>query len=670
MNGSSPLEVVTPYTDNDIWNIDFVQKGDIIFLTDGAHKPKELQRNSDGSWALSDYINEYGPFKNQDKNIKGYFTYSSGSAFVNSSDYEFSTNDVGRIFQIETYFASSTIYSNINSTTIRDGLKDTVILVGSSWSFTTSGTWSGKISIEVSEDGTVWRKYKTISSTINGSVGSYNASITGDFDDIVFVRINADDLDDPETNPCQLTFQAIGFYENLSFEITDFINTGKCEISVEVYEDAIVEYSDMTTSDSAGLLQESAWGGEYGYPKLVTFYQDRLVFANNNGNPFTIWMTETSAYHSFRVHIDLLDSDSISTNVLGTGLDEINAIVPLRSLIAFTGRGEFRTNIDAISATDNFILPQQSFGGASKIKPCIIDNSCIFVRPTKDEIRDFFYQYQIDAYAGDQLDILARHLFVGKEIKQIAYQSQEKIIWVLFEDGTMVYCTYMKDQEVLGWNVFETQGDILSISTIIEDNIETLYMAVERETGTFIEKLSNRMESDNIEDQIFSDCVNIYEGAYINIVTGLSYLEGQTVAVLADGYVYSKTITNGEIELTIPAKKVIIGLPYETIIETLDVNFNTNDGSTMPLKRRIVGADISFIKSCSCKATTSNSEKEDDVIIGRPENYNKAIEPQSAIKDIIFQSSHDKKTHIIVKQDKPLPITITGITQKIVYGDK
>ena len=670
MNGNVPLEVVTPYTENDIWNIDFTQKGDTIFLVDGVHKPKELQRLGTTSWQLIDYVNEFGPFNAQDKEIKGYFSYADDKAYIKSDDYTFSANNIGELFQLETYFNAGTIFGLINTTETASAFKNTVILVGSSWSFTTSGTWAGKIHIETSQDGVNWKTFKTISSSIDGDVSSYNASITGDFDDIVFVRINADDLLNPITDHCQITFQSIGFYENISFKVTSFIDTDECEIELEYYPSSIVDYSNCLTSETAEMLQDCAWSETYGYPKHIEFYQDRLVFANNTKSPFTVWATETAGYHSFRIHIDVLASDSISTNVISSGLNEITSLVSLMSLIAFTENGEFRTSIEPMSAIDNFTLSKQSSGGSCVVKPCIIDNSCIYVRPTKDQIRDFYYQYQIDAYAGDQLDILARHLFDNKIIKQIAYQGQEKIIWVLFDDGTMVYCTYMKEQEVLGWNKFETSGTILSISTIMEDGLDVLYLAVERETGTFIEKLDKRLTSKLVKDQIFCDCALVYSGVYANIITGLSHLEGQLVWVLADGSCYQKTVINGEVELNAVAKDVIVGLPYETIVETLDINFNTNDGTTNSLKRKIVGADIYFLDSCQCKAGTSNSEKIDEIILANPVNYNQAIELMTLIKGVNFTTSHDKQTHVIIKQDNPLPITITGIVQKITYGDK
>ena len=61
----------------------------------------------------------------------------------------------------------------------------------------------------------------------------------------------------------------------------------------------------------------------------------------------------------------------------------------------------------------------------------------------------------------------------------------------------------MKEQEVLGWSEFETDGKVVSIATIMSNFNDTLFLAVERNGQTFIEKLDRRFASKEIQDQIF-----------------------------------------------------------------------------------------------------------------------------------------------------------------------
>jgi len=663
-NESSYIQIDSPYTDEDIENIDYIQKGDVLFMVDGNHSPKQLERLSDISWQIVDYVYTGGPFKEADEDIKGYFDYNDSKYLVHSSGYSFTPADIGKMFNIETYFKAQTIYKGTVGTT---SWTSSAIVVGSSWSFVTTGTWAGTIKILISDDNSSWKEYKVMSSTINDSKGSYNANITGDFDGIKFVKIQTDLTQDDH---CQLTFQSIGFYENIAFKVIDYISSSSAQIKVEDFDDSIVKSANnYAVSANAEPLQASSWE-DGAYPKHITFYQDRLVFANSRNYPFTIWASETSNYYSFKIHSELVDSDSIQTNVVGDGLNEITAIVSLMSLIAFTENGVFRTGIDVWNATGDFALTRQSRGGSSSVRPITIDNSCIYVKPTKDAIKDFYYQYQIDAYAGDQLDILARNLFENKKIKQLAFQEQDKTIWVLFEDGSMAYCCYMKEQEVLGWNKFETSGKVVSIATIMSNFNDTLYLAVERENGICIERLDKRFNSKEVKDQIFLDSSIVHEesGAYFNTITGLNHLNGQSVDILADGFVIKNVLVeNGTVTLNSYVTKAIIGLPYETRVETLDINYQGNGNATFGDKRRAVSAVVQFIDSCDCKMGTSNGPL-DEVIFRTNEPLGTPTPLKTEKKDINLTSSHNEEEHIVIVQDKPLPFTVCAINQKVSMG--
>ena len=616
-----------------------------------------------------------GPFKEQDDDIKAIFTKDNGIYYINThcgnaKDYKFTNKDIGKVFNIETYFKAQTLRQTDLSSN-----ETPAVLVGSAWSFNTSGTWAGKVTILISNDNSNWREYKVMSSTVDNNTGSYNAELTGEFNEILFVKIKAVLS---QNDHFQFTFQSIGFYENISFKIRNIAQTNpsyQARIELEDYDTSIVEYANNYNTSSplvytnAEPLQASAWE-DGAYPKHITFYQDRLVFANSKNYPFTIWATETSNYYSFKIHSELVDSDSIQTNVVGDGLNEITALVSLMSLIAFTENGVFRTGIDVWNATGDFALTRQSRGGSSAIRPITIDNSCIYVKPTKDAIKDFYYQYQIDAYAGEQLDILARDMFENKKIKQLAYQEQDKTIWVLFEDGSMCYCCYMKEQEVLGWSEFETDGKVVSIATIMSNFNDTLFLAVERNGQTFIEKLDKRFNSKEIQDQIFLDSATVYTegGQYFTNITGLNHLEGRTVTILADGFVIKdQIVTNGTISLKTPIQKAIVGIPYETKVETLDINYTGNGNATFGDKRKVVSATIQFIDSCDCKVGTSNGPL-DEVIFRTDEPLGTPTPLKTRKQDVNLTSSHNEEEHIVIVQDKPLPFTVCAINQKVSMG--
>ena len=61
-DGTQVVEIASPYTLTEIWHVQFVQSGNVLFLAHGNHRPRMLTRNSQVSWVLSivDFID--GPF--------------------------------------------------------------------------------------------------------------------------------------------------------------------------------------------------------------------------------------------------------------------------------------------------------------------------------------------------------------------------------------------------------------------------------------------------------------------------------------------------------------------------------------------------------------------------------------------------------------------------------
>jgi len=70
----------------------------------------------------------------------------------------------------------------------------------------------------------------------------------------------------------------------------------------------------------------------------------------------------------------------------------------------------------------------------------------------------------------------------------------------------------------------------------------------------------------------------------VTTLSGLDHLEGEDVAVLADGYVVTgKTVASGSITLDRAASKVHVGLPYTPALETLDIDTSSPTDSLKAL---------------------------------------------------------------------------------------
>lgn len=62
LNGSTPLEIVTPWATAELRSLKFAQSADVLYVFHPSHQPRKLERQADGSFALSLVVLEAGPF--------------------------------------------------------------------------------------------------------------------------------------------------------------------------------------------------------------------------------------------------------------------------------------------------------------------------------------------------------------------------------------------------------------------------------------------------------------------------------------------------------------------------------------------------------------------------------------------------------------------------------
>jgi len=58
----TPVEITTPYTDAQLFDIDFSQAADVMYIVHGSHQIRKLSRLSDTSWTLTAVEFENGPY--------------------------------------------------------------------------------------------------------------------------------------------------------------------------------------------------------------------------------------------------------------------------------------------------------------------------------------------------------------------------------------------------------------------------------------------------------------------------------------------------------------------------------------------------------------------------------------------------------------------------------
>ena len=339
------------------------------------------------------------------------------------------------------------------------------------------------------------------------------------------------------------------------------------------------------TSDSPP-ESRTPFEGSGNKPATVGYYQQRQIFANTNNAKQTVFTTQTGIYDSLRGSVPARDDDAITFTIKSTKVDEIRHILDLNALIVLTAGAEGK-----ITEGQNEVLIPSTVGyrtqtrnGASWVRPAVVDDTVLYVQEKGTKIRDLRYAFADDKYSGSDLSIMAEHLFADHTIKQLAYSEEPYgILWAIRDDGVLLGLTYQREHQVWAWHQHSTKGKYGSIASISEDGRDAVYYTVERvingETRQYLERFEKRV--DTVPEDVF--CVDSglrYEGPAITDIGGISHLEGEEVAVVADGVeVKGLVVQNGIVTLPRPASKISLGLAFTPAFETLDLDVQLRNGT-------------------------------------------------------------------------------------------
>jgi len=255
--------------------------------------------------------------------------------------------------------------------------------------------------------------------------------------------------------------------------IFSFVN----EVEYEQYRITILGNSIGSGGGYSTIGEFQMFTGTYSeaanYPGSVNIYEQRLVFARTDSSPQTIFGSQTGNYYNYNISSPLQDDDAYEFTVASNQVNEIQWISAVKSMLLGTSGAEWEmssgANSNAITPTNVNISPQGN-RGSDPIVPIIIGSSLLYVGRGGKNIRDFGYSFDIDGYNGDELTVLASHLFEDREVIAWAFQRLPySIVWLVGSDGKLLGLTYDKKQNVIAWHKHDTDGLFESVATIPGD---------------------------------------------------------------------------------------------------------------------------------------------------------------------------------------------------------
>ncbi|MGL4680417.1 MAG: hypothetical protein ACRCWC_13675, partial [Plesiomonas shigelloides] len=297
-----------------------------------------------------------------------------------------------------------------------------------------------------------------------------------------------------------------------------------------------------------------AWGGDQGYPAATGYHDQRQVFGGTAGQPQTVWFSSVGGYTDFGTSLPVLDDEAITFTLASREVNEIRHFLPLSELILLTSGAEWLIKGDQ----NGNLLPgainvkAQGYGGAAYLPPIVVGSTALYVQDKGSQVRALGYSFEQDAFTGNDLTVLSSHLFQGHNLTDWAYQKIPfSCAWAVRDDGKLLGLTYLREQEVVGWHVHETDGYFESVASVSEGNEDAIYFVVRRTingvTKRFVERLDSRFFTD-VKECAFLDCSLAYDGRNATATTmtltgGTNYDQTETLTLTAS----ASTFTAGDV---------------------------------------------------------------------------------------------------------------------------
>lgn len=153
-------------------------------------------------------------------------------------------------------------------------------------------------------------------------------------------------------------------------------------------------------------------------------------------------------------------------------------------------------------------------------------------------------------------------------------------------------------------------------------------------------------------------------------LTGLDHLDGKTVSVLADGNVHPvRVVDGGGITLDYYAGVVHAGLPYESDLETLDIELQNAAETVINKKIAVTSLTVLVEKSRGIFAGPDAAHLYEHKQ-RQNEDYEQPVQMLTGQAEITIPNSWSSKGRVFIRQSDPLPLTILGVIPEATFGGR
>lgn len=436
---------------------------------------------------------------------------------------------------------------------------------------------------------------------------------------------------------------------------------------------------------------EPVWSDTRGWPQCCTFHMGRLWFAGSTQKPTSVWGSRINGFFDFTAQATdgvIPDDHAIFDTIDSDRYNKILNIFSARGLQVFTTGAEYYNTVDVITPA-NSGWKQQTGYGSKGVRPIFIDGATLFVDSSKRNIREFVYSLEEDAHVSNSVTLLASHLLTDVVSLQAIKGTNVDIsdfVYAVNADGSVAVMNTLRNEGILGWTHWTTQGEFADVCVLDK----TVYFLVKRHEQYFIEKLDeysytdhntilkgtkpetkNVIQSpDNVIDtpnnvvyldnstgipvsSITTDYKDLFLNTYFKVVADYS--------MMADAKPITDGIDKNHFDIPRNAYRIEVGLDFQAKVVTLPLSPQSQSGSTLHRRKRVVKAEINVFKSLGVYVRDIYSPDRTFTVV-----LDAAPTPFTGFKEM-YLLGYNRITQLEITQKNPLPFLIRGIGYELTY---
>ena len=375
-------------------------------------------------------------------------------------------------------------------------------------------TFSGDTAILWRKEGNgEWQEFRSFS-----AASAFSA--TEDEEDVFYLITRS-------VNTVNGTFTAKNQIWRSTVNVTAQSSTSVATVSAttDIYYVGGEDVADNETS----MWAEGAWGLFRGFPRTVTFFEDRLWWASSTNNPDTLWGSRSGKYEEMDFTSIGLANDSVVFPLNDNEVSQIQWMQARQVMAIGAANKEYRFGASdpdkPVTPSDRKATPQTGIGSDS-IQPVILNDAIFFFQRQGRKLWAMKFDSITENFDADDATMLANTILESAPTGMAVQRVPDSIIWVVRTDGVLLSFTYEPKEEVAGWARHITQNStgvetpvgFFESVTVIHGSVEDeVWVSVRRiinsVTVRYVERFATRF-FDKLDEAVMLDSAVVVSSAF------------------------------------------------------------------------------------------------------------------------------------------------------------